>query len=151
MLYNRRQATHPFIDIFFCYTHQQVIYLWQFFPSNLASIWLLALDCPMPYTGASHSILHAQLHHSSSASRRYSAALFTMYASDIDCCFYRNGIEEREKKMDTEKERKIIDLVRDRMRKKQSLNEVRVFRWLIQSKVQLIILKEREKKSCEMS
>lgn len=30
--------------------------------------------------------------------------------------------------MDTEKERKIIDLVRDRMRKKQSLNEVRVFR-----------------------
>lgn len=69
----------------------------------------------MPYTGASHSILHAQLHHSSSASRRYSAALFTMYASDIDCGFYRNGIEEREKNGHRKREEKIIDLVRDRM------------------------------------
>lgn len=66
----------------------------------------------MPYNGASHSNLHAQLHRLSSENRRCSAALLALHASDIDCCFYRHHVVNVTQKMEVkEKGKKIVNNV----------------------------------------
>lgn len=110
MLY-KSCAVQPLRFTYSFATHQQVIYLWQFFPSNLASIWRSVLGYPMHDISALHSNLHAQSHHWSSMNRRCWGELFAMYASDIDCCFYRRHWNK--KKETHTKKRKIIDLVKN--------------------------------------
>lgn len=94
------------------YTHQQVIYLWRFFPLSLVSTWRSGWAIHERDNEGSHLNLHAQLRRSNSASRRCLVALFERACMQVTLIVvFIVGVD-----MDGEKkiERKFVSVERER-------------------------------------